>query len=229
MRLMLLGSPGVGKGTQAKFIAQKFQVPQISTGDMLRTAIAENTPLGEEVKQIVEQGKLIPDQMIIKLVKDRIDQPDCKNGFLLDGFPRTIPQAEALAHNKIDLDYIIELEVPDEEIIKRLSGRRMHPASGRIYHTIYHPPKVSEKDDLTGEPLVQRPDDREETIIKRLRVYHDQTSPLIDYYKEKAKGSSIQYPIYLKIDGQGTVEEVRKRILNAIADINIEENRINNG
>jgi adenylate kinase len=204
MRLMLLGCPGVGKGTQAKFISAKYRIPQISTGDMLRTAVAEGTSLGQKVRQIMDQGQLVPDDLIVELVKNRIREPDCHAGFLFDGFPRTIPQAEALATSHINLDFVIEIVLPDEEIIKRLSGRRLHPASGRIYHLLYHPPKQEGIDDWTGEPLIQRTDDQEETIRHRLKVYHQQTAPLIDYYQNRVK--------YLKIDGDGSVEEVRDRI-----------------
>ena len=216
---MLLGSPGVGKGTQAKRLSEKLHIPQISTGDMLRAAITKGTPLGQQVKQMMDQGQLIPDEAIIELVKNRVNEPDCKNGFLLDGFPRTLPQAEAMKANHIDLDYIIEITVPDEEIIKRLSGRWTHPKSGRIYHILYQPPKVPGIDDITGEPLIQRPDDAEETIRRRLSVYHDQTSPLIDYYKQIAKHAGSQGPVYFRIDGQGSVEEVSNRIFTGMTTV----------
>jgi len=209
MRLMLLGCPGVGKGTQAKFITEKFNIPQISTGDMLRAAITAGTELGKEAKKVMDQGSLVSDDIIIELVKNRIQQADCHNGFLLDGFPRTIPQAEALNHHHVYLDAVVEIFLPDEEIIRRLSGRRIHPGSGRVYHVIYHPPKVADRDDLTGDPLVQRSDDQEETIRHRLHVYHQQTAPLIDYY-------NAQSPVYFKIDGRGSVEEVKERVFNAI-------------
>lgn len=213
MRLVLLGSPGAGKGTQAKFITEKFHIPQISTGDMLRAAISAGTPLGIQVKEIMDSGRLVSDDIMIELVKDRIQQSDCQRGFLLDGFPRTIPQAEALKANNIYLDGIVEIKVPDAELIKRLSGRRVHPASGRVYHLIYNPPKENEKDDVTGEPLVQRMDDQEDTIIKRLKVYNEQTAPLINYYSE-AKGKNV--PRYIKIDGTGEVDAVRDRIFAAL-------------
>ncbi len=212
MRLMLLGCPGAGKGTQAKFITEKYHIAQISTGDMLRNAITARTPLGLQVKQIMDEGKLVSDDIMIQLVKHRVKEPDCANGFLLDGFPRTIPQAEALRENQIHLDYIIEISVPDEELIKRLSGRRVHLASGRVYHVIFNPPKQENKDDVTGEPLVHRSDDYEETIKKRLHVYHAQTEPLINYYKQHEKESTV----YIKVDGTGAVDEVSHRIFAAI-------------
>ncbi len=210
MRLMLLGCPGAGKGTQAKLITEKYQIPQISTGDMLRAAIAAGTPLGLKVKQIMEEGRLVSDDIMIELVKARIQDADCVNGFLLDGFPRTIPQADALNENNIHFDYIIQISVPDDELIKRLCGRRVHLASGRVYHTIFNPPKVAGKDDITGEPLIHRTDDHEETIANRLAVYHKQTEPLIEYYRND-KG-----PVYVKVDGTGSVEEVSRRIFSAL-------------
>jgi adenylate kinase len=216
MKLMLLGCPGVGKGTQAKLIAEKFNTPAISTGDMLRAAITAGTTLGQQAKQIMDKGHLVPDGLMIELVKTRLQEPDCKNGFLLDGFPRTIPQAEALQENNIDFDYIIEISVPDEEIIKRLSGRRVHLPSGRVYHIEFNPPKANNIDDVTGELLVQRPDDTEETVQRRLGVYHQQTLPLVNYYKEMTKNNSLNHPIYLKIDGNGDIEEVRDRIFKAL-------------
>jgi len=209
MRLVLLGCPGAGKGTQAAFIKEGFHIPQISTGDMLRAAIKAGTPLGLEVKKIVDAGQLVSDDIMISLVKDRITQADCVRGFLLDGFPRTIPQAEALRENGIHLDYVIEIGVPDAELIKRLSGRRIHPASGRIYHNLYSPPRVLDQDDVTGEPLIQRPDDQEDTIRNRLVVYHKQTEPLINYYKNN---TAIDTPIYIHIDGLGTPEDIREKI-----------------
>ncbi len=217
MRLVLLGCPGAGKGTQAKFIKEKFHIPQISTGDMLRAAVKAKTPLGLQAKQIMDEGRLVSDDVMIQLVKTRIQESDCANGFLLDGFPRTIPQAEALRGNHVHLDYIVAIQVPDAELIRRLSGRRVHPASGRTYHMVYSPPKVEGKDDATGEPLVQRIDDHEDTIRNRLSIYHKQTEPLINYYIEAAKKDDSHAPIYIKIDGMGTVEEVRDRIFNAIA------------
>jgi adenylate kinase len=216
MRLMLLGSPGAGKGTQAKFITEKFHIPQISTGDMLRAAITAGTPLGLQVKQIMSEGRLVSDDIMIELVKDRIQQPDCAKGFLLDGFPRTIPQAEALTQNHVNLDYVIAVKVPDSDIIERLSGRRMHPASGRIYHVHHNPPKVADMDDVTGEPLIHRPDDFEETIRKRLEIYHQTTEPLINYYIEASHQKKSNVPIFIEVNGTGTMEEVRDRIFNAI-------------
>ncbi len=213
MRLVLLGCPGAGKGTQAAFIKEKFHIPQVSTGDMLRAAIKAETPLGKEVKKIVDEGRLVSDDIMIRLVKDRIQDPDCAGGFLLDGFPRTIPQAEALRQNDIHLDYVIEIGVPDAELIKRLSGRRIHPASGRIYHNLYSPPRKIDHDDVTGEPLIQRPDDYEDTIRNRLEVYHKQTEPLINYYQN----NESEGPVYLHIDGLGTPEEIREKITSALA------------
>ena len=182
MRLILLGPPGAGKGTQAAFITQHYGIPQISTGDMLRAAVKAGTPLGIEAKKIMDSGGLVSDELIIGLVKDRLQQPDCSKGYLFDGFPRTIPQADALKHAKVALDFVIEIEVPEQDIIERMSGRRVHPASGRSYHLTFNPPKVAECDDLTGEPLVQRDDDKEETVRHRLTVYQNQTRPLVDYY-----------------------------------------------
>lgn len=217
MRLVLLGCPGAGKGTQAKFIKEKYNLAQISTGDMLRAAISAGTPLGQQVKQIMDEGRLVSDDIMIQLVKERIGQPDCANGYLLDGFPRTIPQAEALRRKNINLDYIIEISVPDAELISRLSGRRVHLASGRVYHVQFNPPKAEGKDDVTGEPLIHRSDDHEETIRKRLSVYHQQTEPLINYYIQQAGEHSANAPIYIKIDGIGSVEDVSERIFTAIS------------
>jgi adenylate kinase len=217
MRLVLLGCPGVGKGTQAKYIKEKYGIAQISTGDMLRAAINAGTPLGQQVKQIMDEGRLVSDDIMIALVKARVQEPDCANGFLLDGFPRTIPQAEALHDNHVHLDYIVEIRVPDAELIKRLSGRRVHPGSGRVYHKEFNPPKIDNKDDITGEELIQRPDDHEETIRKRLTVYHQQTEPLVNYYLEQAKEEPDHSPIHVRIDGIGTVEEVKKRIFIALS------------
>jgi len=216
MRLVLLGCPGAGKGTQAKFITERYNIPQISTGDMLRAAIKAGTPLGVQVKQTMDDGQLVSDPIMIQLVKERIKEPDCANGFLLDGFPRTIPQAEALHENHIHLDYVIAISVPDDELIKRLSGRRVHPGSGRVYHLIYNPPKLHNKDDHTGEPLVQRVDDQEETIRKRIVVYHQQTEPLIHYYLTAAKEKKAHAPVYVKIDGIGSMDEVRDRIFSVL-------------
>lgn len=218
MRLVLLGCPGAGKGTQATFVKEKYHLAQVSTGDMLRAAISAGTPLGQQVRQIMDEGRLVSDDIMIQLVKERISQPDCANGFLLDGFPRTIPQAEALRENHIHLDYIVEINVPDEELINRLSGRRVHLPSGRVYHVDFNPPKVEGIDDVTGEPLVHRSDDYEETIKRRLAVYHQQTEPLINYYIQQAEQRSANAPIYIKINGIGSVEEVSERIFSAIAE-----------
>lgn len=217
MRLILLGPPGAGKGTQAELITKEFSIPKISTGDILRAAINAKNQLGRQVQQIMAEGKLVSDDIIIALVKERIQQSDCRNGFLLDGFPRTIPQAEALYENNIFIDYVIEISVPDDQLIKRLSGRRVHVSSGRVYHVEYHPPKISDIDDITGEPLIHRPDDYEETIRKRLEIYHQQTKPLIQYYQAEANSHINHSPTYIKIDGVGTVEEIRNKIFAALA------------
>lgn len=216
MKLILLGGPGAGKGTQAGFITEKFSIPQISTGDMLRAAVKSGSPLGLEAKKIMDAGKLMPDEVITGLVRDRINEPDCENGYLLDGFPRTIPQAEAMREFDIDIDYVVEINVDDEEIIKRMSGRRAHLASGRTYHTIYNPPKQDGIDDITGEPLVQRDDDKEETVRTRLTIYHEQTEPLIGYYQDYANSGQQGAPNYLKIQGIGSVESIRDSILAAL-------------
>jgi len=209
MRLILLGAPGVGKGTQAQFITEAYGIPQISTGDMLRQAIKDQTPLGLEVKGVMDRGELVTDDIIINLVKERLQQDDCQEGFLFDGFPRTIPQAEALKNAGIEIDHVIEITVPDDEIIKRLSGRRVHPGSGRTYHVIYHPPKTEGIDDETGEALVQRDDDQEDTIRDRLRVYLDQTAPLVAFYKSLTEETGAQYTM---IDGQGTTNEIKSMV-----------------
>ncbi len=216
MRLILLGGPGAGKGTQAKFITEKFGIPQISTGDMLRQAVKDGTELGLEAKKYMDAGELVPDDVIIGLVKERIKQPDCEKGFLFDGFPRTIPQAEAMKEAGVKIDYVVEIAVPDEEIIKRMSGRRVHLPSGRTYHIIYNPPKVEGKDDVTGEPLVQREDDKEETVRKRLEVYHAQTEPLVEFYKKWEESGDPNAPKYVRIDGVGTVDEIKERIFKAL-------------
>lgn len=216
MRLILLGAPGAGKGTQAAYIAQKYGIPQISTGDMLRAAVKAGTKLGMEAKKHMDSGGLVPDDVIIGLVKERIKQPDCAKGFLLDGFPRTIPQAEALKKAGVDLDYVLEIDVPDKEIIHRMSGRRVHPASGRTYHVIFNPPKVAGKDDMTGEELVQREDDKEETVKKRLAVYHSQTKQLIDYYSKWAAQGKKRAPKYVKIHGVGGIEEICDKCFAAL-------------
>ena len=218
MKLILLGAPGAGKGTQAAFITQKYGIPQISTGDMLRAAVKAGTPLGLQAKGVMESGGLVSDELIINLVKERIAQPDCANGFLFDGFPRTLPQAEAMKQAGVKLDYVLEIDVPFDAIIERMSGRRSHPASGRTYHVKFNPPKAEGKDDLTGEPLVQRDDDKEETVRKRLQVYNDQTRPLVSYYSEWASNAPAAAPKYRKISGTGSVEEITARALQALAN-----------
>ena len=215
MRLILLGPPGAGKGTQATFITEHFGIPQISTGDMLRAAVKAGTPLGLQAKSIMESGGLVSDDLIIGLVQDRLTQPDCQNGYLFDGFPRTIPQADALKSANVALDYVLEIDVPEEEIIERMSGRRVHPASGRSYHVKFNPPKVDGIDDNTGEPLVQRDDDKEETVRHRLSVYRDQTRPLVDYYASWAE-SDPSAARYRKINGVGDLKDIRQRILDAL-------------
>jgi adenylate kinase len=216
MRLILLGGPGAGKGTQATFITQKYGIPQISTGDMLRAAVKAGTPLGMEAKKVMGRGELVSDDLIIGLVKERIQKDDCQNGFLFDGFPRTIPQAEAVAEALADVEHVVEIVVPDEAIVERMSGRRAHLPSGRTYHVKFNPPKVAGKDDVTGEPLVQRDDDKEETVKKRLAVYHKQTEPLVNYYAEWAASGEEHAPSLHRIDGLGTVEQVRDRIFAAL-------------
>lgn len=216
MRLALFGCPGAGKGTQAKFISEKYQIPHISTGDILRLAVNAGTPLGKLVKQTMDEGHLVSDDIMAQLVNHRVEEPDCQKGFLLDGYPRTIPQAESMRANHIDLDHVIVIDVPDDELIKRLSGRRIHAASGRVYHLLYHPPKEKDKDDITGEPLIQRVDDQEETIRNRLFVYHQQTKPLLHYFEQqKALGSNDKLR-YSKIDGMDSVETVKERIFAAL-------------
>jgi len=218
MRLILLGCPGAGKGTQAKLISARYHIPQISTGDILRNAIEQNSDLGKKVKVIVEGGQLVPDEVVIQLVKQRINQPDCQNGFLLDGFPRTVAQAEAL--QKITpIEAVIEIDVPAEEVVRRLSGRRIHPASGRIYHIATHPPQNPGKDDISGEPLIQRPDDSEETVRKRLQVYQVQTHPLKEYYLNFKEQSDLKKPEYIKIDGLGSVNEIESTIFSRLDSI----------
>ena len=217
MRLILLGGPGAGKGTQAGFLTEHFGIPQISTGDMLRAAVKAGTALGQEAKKVMDSGGLVSDDIIVGLIKDRLKQPDCSNGYLLDGFPRTIAQAEAMKSEGIGVDYVVEIAVPDEEIIKRMSGRRVHLASGRTYHTEFNPPNQDGKDDVTGEPLVQRDDDKEETVRRRLQVYHRQTAPLIDYYTRWGKSGDPEAPAYVRVDGIGDVEDVKQRILAALS------------
>jgi adenylate kinase len=216
MRLILLGPPGAGKGTQANYIREKFGIPQISTGDMLRAAVKAGTPLGLEAKKIMDAGGLVRDDIIIGLVTDRLKEADCRKGYMFDGFPRTIPQAEAMKEAGVPIDYVLEIDVPDEEIIVRMSGRRVHLASGRTYHVRFNPPKVEGRDDVTGEPLVQRDDDREETVRKRLEVYHSQTKALVDYYGKWAASGQPGAPKYRKIDGLGKVEQIRDRAFEAL-------------
>ena len=216
MRLILLGAPGAGKGTQATVICRKFSIPQISTGDMLRAAVKAGTPMGLAAKQIMDSGALVSDDIIIGLVKERITQPDCANGFLFDGFPRTIPQADALRDAQVRLDCVLEIDVPDSAIIERMSGRRVHPSSGRSYHTSFNPPRVEGKDDATGEDLIQRDDDQEATVTKRLAVYQSQTRPLVDYYQRWSASGDAQAPRYRKIDGSGSVDEISARALAAL-------------
>ena len=217
MRLILLGAPGAGKGTQAAFICQKFQIPQISTGDMLRAAVKAGTPLGIEAKTVMASGALVSDGLIINLVKERIAQNDCAHGFLFDGFPRTIPQADAMKAAGVKLDYVLEIDVPFAAIIERMSGRRSHVASGRTYHLLYNPPKTVGVDDVTGEPLIQREDDKEETVRKRLDVYSAQTRPLVDYYSQWAKTDPTMAPAYRAISGIGSVEDITQRAFAALA------------
>ncbi|HWU98405.1 MAG TPA: adenylate kinase [Oxalicibacterium sp.] len=216
MRLILLGAPGAGKGTQAGFIKEKFNIPQISTGDMLRAAVKADTPLGLAAKKIMDEGGLVSDDIIIGLVKDRLKQPDCAQGYLFDGFPRTIPQADAMKEAGVAIDYVLEIDVPDAAIVERMSGRRVHPASGRTYHVTFNPPKAEGKDDVTGEELIQRDDDKEETVKKRLAVYHDQTEVLVDYYNKWAASGQPGAPKYRKIAGVGPVEQIRDSAFAAL-------------
>lgn len=216
MRIILLGAPGAGKGTQAQYITEKYDIPQISTGDMLRAAVKAGSPLGLKVKEVMASGGLVSDETIIALIKERIAEPDCANGCLFDGFPRTIPQAEALKNEGVQIDCVVDIDVADEEIIKRLSGRRVHEASGRVYHVDNNPPKVAGKDDETGEPLIQRDDDKEETVAKRLEVYHAQTKPLVDFYKKLAKKEPENAPRYIHVPGVGGMEDIRDTIFKAI-------------
>ncbi len=217
MKLILLGGPGAGKGTQANFITEKFGIPQISTGDMLRAAVKAGTEMGIAAKKIMDAGGLVSDDIIIGIVKDRLQEDDCKAGYLLDGFPRTIPQADAMKENGIDIDHVVEIAVDDAEIVKRMSGRRAHLASGRTYHIVYNPPKVEGKDDVTGEDLVQREDDSEATVLKRLGVYHDQTEPLVEYYSSWAENGEENAPKYSKVVGVGKVDEIRDAIFAALS------------
>lgn len=216
MRILLLGLPGAGKGTQAQFLIERYKIPQISTGDMLREAIKAATPLGNEARSYMDRGALVPDPVVIELVKERIKAPDCANGFILDGFPRTLPQAEALRRASIDINFVVEIEVADDEILRRMIGRRVHLASGRSYHIDFHPPRVAGKDDVTGEPLVQRSDDNEETVKKRIKTYHDQTKPLVNYYLSWAASGDPRAPHYVNIYGRGSVDHIRDKMLAAI-------------
>ncbi len=216
MRIILLGGPGAGKGTQADFIKGHFNIPQISTGDMLRAHVKQGSELGKAAKKIMDEGGLVSDDIIMGMIKERIAHEDCKNGFLFDGFPRTLPQADALADADVVIDAVVEIDVPDAEIVKRMSGRRVHLSSGRTYHVVFNPPKVEGKDDQTGEALIQREDDREDTVQARLKVYHDQTEPLIGYYSSRAAKGGEGAPKYVRVDGIGGVEDVRARILDAL-------------
>jgi len=216
MKIILLGPPGAGKGTQANYIKNKYGIPQISTGDMLRAAVKEGTPLGQQAKQVMDAGGLVSDDIIMGLIKERLAQDDCANGYLLDGFPRTLVQAEALRAEGVRVDAVVEIDVQDDEIVRRMSGRRVHLASGRTYHVEFNPPKKEGVDDVTGEPLVQRDDDREETVRKRLTVYHDQTSPLVDYYSTWSKSDDEDAPAYVRIEGTGKVTDIRDAIFAAL-------------
>ena len=216
MRLILIGPPGAGKGTQAAFIKERFAIPQSSTGDMLRAAVKAGTPLGLKAKSVMESGALVSDDIILGLMEERLAQPDCKNGFLLDGFPRTIPQAEALKKTGIPIDFVLEISVPDDEIVRRISGRRVDPVSGRTYHIVYNPPKVEGKDDVTGDPLIQRDDDKEDVVRHRLEVYHNQTEALVKFYGDLAKSGDKTAPQYRAISGLGTIDEITARVFDAL-------------
>ena len=216
MRLILIGPPGAGKGTQAAFIKERFAIPQISTGDMLRAAVKAGTPLGLKAKSVMESGALVSDDIILGLMEERLAQTDCKNGFLLDGFPRTIPQAEALKKTGIPIDFVLEISVPDDEIVRRISGRRVDPVSGRTYHIVYNPPKVEGKDDVTGDPLIQRDDDKEDVVRHRLEVYHNQTEALVKFYGDLAKSGDKTAPQYRAISGLGTIDEITARVFDAL-------------
>ncbi len=216
MRLILLGPPGAGKGTQAKMICEKYGIPQISTGDMLRAAVSAETPLGIEAKKVMDAGELVSDDLILQLVKDRISENDCTSGYLLDGFPRTIAQAEGMKKLGIDVDFVVELQVNDEEIIERMDGRRIHPASGRVYHVKFNPPKIENQDDETGEALIQRDDDAEDTVRKRLDVYHEQTAPLIDYYSTINDESLETAPVYVRTSGSGELKVISETIFSLL-------------
>lgn len=217
MKLILLGGPGAGKGTQAGFITEKYGIPQISTGDMLRAAVKSGSPMGLAAKKVMDAGGLVSDDIILGLIAERLKQPDCVKGFLLDGFPRTIPQAEALRTQGVELDYVLEIDVSDEEIIRRMSGRRVHPGSGRTYHVVFNPPKVEGKDDVTGEPLIQRDDDKEETVKKRLAVYHSQTKPLIDYYSKWSNSGDKGAPKHRRVSGIGSLDAIKSAVFAALS------------
>ncbi|WP_067563720.1 adenylate kinase [Halofilum ochraceum] len=216
MRIILLGAPGAGKGTQAAYISERYGIPQISTGDMLRAAVAAGTELGRKAKEVMDRGDLVSDDIIIGLVKERIEEPDCENGFLFDGFPRTIAQADALREAGVDIDAVVELDIEDEQIIRRMSGRRVHPASGRVYHVEFNPPEVAGRDDETGEPLEQRDDDQEETVRQRLGTYHEQTEPLIGYYRKWAESGDDRAPHYVHVTALGEVEDVRDTVFESL-------------
>lgn len=216
MRLILLGPPGAGKGTQAQYISEKYEIPQISTGDMLRAAVKSGGALGVEAKKIMDAGQLVSDEIIMELIRERISEPDCRKGYLLDGFPRTLAQAEAMKKDRIGVDVVVEIRVPDEEIIARLGGRRVHPSSGRTYHVTFNPPSTADIDDVTGEPLIQRDDDKEDTVRSRLEVYHQQTQPLISYYSRRAQSSDADAPRYVRVGGTGGVTEIRDRIFEGL-------------
>jgi len=217
MRIILLGMPGAGKGTQARFLMEKYGIPQISTGDMLRAAIKSGTPLGAQARSYMDRGALVPDEIVIALVRERVKAEDCLRGFIVDGFPRTIPQAEALRRVGIDIDFVLNIDVSDEEILRRMSGRFVHPASGRSYHVVFNQPRVAGKDDVTGDALVQRDDDKEETVKKRITTYHAQTKPLVEYYSRWSQSGDARAPRYARIDGNGSVDEIRARLLAALA------------
>ncbi len=219
MRLILLGPPGAGKGTQAQFISEHFGIPQISTGDMLRAAVKAGSELGLQVKAVMDSGALVSDDIIIALVKERIQEPDCAGGFLFDGFPRTIPQADAMKNAGVHLDAVLEIKVEDDVIVERMGGRRVHPGSGRTYHVLYNPPKVDGTDDETGEPLIQRDDDSEETVRNRLRIYHEQTEPLVAYYREWGERGEANAPTYLSLNGSGSVEAIRDQVLGLLKKV----------
>src|SRR4051812_11381309 len=216
MRIVLLGLPGAGKGTQAQFLIQRYGIPQISTGAMLRAEIDAGTPLGNEARKYMDAGNLVPDALVTDMVRKRISQPDCTNGFIIDGFPRTVAQAEVLRKSGIDIDFVVEIEVGDVEILRRMSGRRVHPASGRTYHIEFNPPRVPDRDDLTGEPLVQRPDDNEETVKRRIESYHEVTKPLVNYYLKWAESGDPHAPHYVNLYGRGSIEHIRDKMFAAL-------------